>query len=73
MGRIDGREDLRRIRCPTLVLCGAQDALTPPKAHEEIVAQIPQAKLVFVPECGHLSTMERPEQVTTAMREWLGA
>jgi pimeloyl-ACP methyl ester carboxylesterase len=73
MGRVDGREDLRAIRCPTLVLCGAEDALTPPKAHEEIAARIPQAKLVFVPNCGHLSTMERPQEVTAAMREWLAA
>jgi pimeloyl-ACP methyl ester carboxylesterase len=71
MGRVDGREDLRAIRCPTLVLCGAEDALTPPKVHEEIAARIPQAKLVVVPDCGHLSTMERPEAVTAAMREWL--
>jgi pimeloyl-ACP methyl ester carboxylesterase len=73
MGRIDGREDLRAIRCPTLVLCGAQDSLTPPKVHEEIAARIPQAQLVTVPDCGHLSTMERPEAVTAAMRKWLDA
>jgi pimeloyl-ACP methyl ester carboxylesterase len=73
MGRIDGREDLGAIRCPTLILCGADDALTPPKVHEEIAARIPHAKLVIVPECGHLSTMERPEEVTGAMREWLAA
>ena len=71
MGRIDGREDLRAITCPTLILCGAEDALTPPKVHEEIAARIPQAKLVIVPECGHLSTMERPHAVTAALRDWL--
>jgi len=73
MARIDGREALRAIRCPTLILCGAEDALTPPKFHEEIAERIPHAKLVIVPDCGHLSTMERPEAVTAAMREWLGA
>jgi pimeloyl-ACP methyl ester carboxylesterase len=73
MGRIDGRDSLRAIRCPTLILCGADDALTPPKVHREMAERIPHAKLVVVPECGHLSTMERPEAVTAAMREWLGA
>jgi pimeloyl-ACP methyl ester carboxylesterase len=73
MGRIDGREDLRRIACPTLILCGARDALTPPKVHVEMAERIPHAKLVVIENCGHLSTMERPEEVTAAMREWLGA
>jgi len=73
MARIDGRESLRAIRCPTLILCGADDALTPPKLHQEIAERIPHARLVVIPECGHLSTMERPEAVTAAMREWLVA
>lgn len=71
MGRVDGRESLRAVRCPTLILCGAEDALTPPKVHQEMAARIPHAKLVIVPDCGHLSTMERPEAVTAAMRDWL--
>ena len=71
MARVDGREDLRRITCPTLILCGEQDILTPLKLHEEIAERVPHAKLVVVPHCGHLSTMERPEAVTAAMREWL--
>jgi pimeloyl-ACP methyl ester carboxylesterase len=73
MGRIDGRESLRAIRCPTLILCGAEDTLTPPKVHQEMAERIPHARLVVVPDCGHLSTMERPEAVTAAMREWLVA
>jgi len=72
MGRIDGREDLRRVACPTLILCGAEDALTPPKVHREMAERIPHARLVIVENCGHLSTLERPEEVTAAMREWLG-
>ena len=56
-----------------MILCGADDALTPPKLHQEIAERIPHARLVVIPECGHLSTMERPEAVTAAMREWLEA
>ncbi len=73
LGRADGRGDLANIRCPTLVLCGRQDALTPPKLHEEMTAAIPDATLVVIENCGHLSTMEAPEAVTRAMRDWLTA
>lgn len=73
MGRPDGREDLRRIACPTLVLCGRQDALTPLALHEEIAGLVAGAKLVVVEDCGHLSTMEKPVTVTAALRQWLTA
>jgi pimeloyl-ACP methyl ester carboxylesterase len=73
MGRPDGREDLRRIACPTLVLCGRQDALTPLALHEEIAGLVPGAKLLVVEDCGHLSTLEKPATVTAAMRQWLTA
>ena len=72
MARPDGRADLKRIACPTLVLCGRDDALTPPALHEEMAAMIQGAELVVVPECGHLSTLERPEAVNPALRRWLG-
>jgi pimeloyl-ACP methyl ester carboxylesterase len=71
MGRRDGREDLARIACPTLVLCGKQDPLTPPALHEEMAAAIPGASLVMIEQCGHLSTLEQPAQVSAAMRRWL--
>ena len=73
MGRPDGREDLRRIACPTLVLCGRQDALTPLALHEEIAGLVPGARLVAVEDCGHLSTLEKPVTVTAAIRQWLAA
>ena len=73
MGRPDGREDLRRIACPTLVLCGRQDALTPLALHEEIAGLVPGAKLQVVDDCGHLSTLEKPLTVTAALRQWLMA
>src|SRR6266850_7719123 len=56
MGRADSRPVLGSIRCPTLVLVGAQDEPTPPHLADEIAAGIPGARLVKVPECGHLST-----------------
>lgn len=71
MGRADSRLLLPGIRCPTLVLVGAQDEATPPALSEEMAAAIPGARLVTVPDCGHLSTMERPQEVTQALVEWM--
>jgi pimeloyl-ACP methyl ester carboxylesterase len=56
-----------------LVLVGREDALTPVDLSQEIAAGIPGAKLEIVPECGHLSTLERPEAVNHALRAWLAA
>ncbi len=72
IARPDSRPMLKDIRCPTLVLVGDADQLTPPDRSQEIAAGVPGAELVVVPECGHLSTIERPELVTRALRTWLG-
>lgn len=71
MARPDNRPSLSSIRCPTLVLVGREDALTPVEMSQEIAAGIPGAGLEIVPDCGHLSTLERPEAVNRALRAWL--
>ena len=71
MSRPDFRPELRHIGCPTLVLCGRQDVLTPLEKHEEIARMIPTSRLVVIEQCGHLSTLERPYEVTVALRDWL--
>lgn len=73
MGRPDSRPGLPEIACPTLVLCGRQDALTPPDLSEEIAELIPAARLALIDDCGHLSTMERPDPVNAELRAWLAA
>jgi len=73
MGRVDSRPTLKDIRCPSLVLVGENDALTPPDLAAEIAAGIAGARLVTVPKCGHLSTLEQPDVVTRALVEWLHA
>jgi pimeloyl-ACP methyl ester carboxylesterase len=69
--RPDARAGLGAIRCPALVLVGDGDELTPRALSEEICAGIPGSRLVIVPECGHLSTLERPEAVNRALVEWM--
>jgi pimeloyl-ACP methyl ester carboxylesterase len=71
IGRIDSRPSLTAIRCPTLVLCGRQDAATPLALSEEIASSIPGARLEVIEACGHLSTMERPGEVNRALTQWL--
>jgi pimeloyl-ACP methyl ester carboxylesterase len=71
LARPDSSGDLARIICPTLVLTGRQDEVCTVAIHEAMVAQLPNAQLVIVEECGHLSTLEQPEQVARAMRAWL--
>jgi pimeloyl-ACP methyl ester carboxylesterase len=71
IGRADSRANLAGIACPTLVLVGDEDQLTPPALAHEMAASIRGSRLVVVPECGHLSTMERPQAVTAAMVEWM--
>jgi pimeloyl-ACP methyl ester carboxylesterase len=72
IGRRESWSLLPSIRCPTLVLGGRQDALCPPALQERMAASIPNARLAIVEDCGHLSPLERPEQVTSLLRGWVG-
>ena len=59
------------IGCPALVLTGREDYMVPVSIHEMMAAQLPNSRLIIIEHCGHLSTMEQPEIVTRAMRDWL--
>jgi pimeloyl-ACP methyl ester carboxylesterase len=67
MNRADSRPTLAAIACPTLIVVGADDTLTPPDRAAEMAAAIPNARQVVVPSCGHLSTLEQPQAVTEAL------
>lgn len=71
ISRPDNRPFLPEIRCSTLVIVGEQDVVTPPKVSHEMAAAIPDARIEVIPDCGHLTTLERPETVTTLLAEWL--
>jgi pimeloyl-ACP methyl ester carboxylesterase len=73
MNRSDSQPGLGAITCPTLVVVGADDSLTPPDRAAEMTAAIPGARQVVVPNCGHLSTVEQPRAVTDALVGFLGA
>jgi pimeloyl-ACP methyl ester carboxylesterase len=73
MNRPDARPGLAAIAVPTLVAVGEADQLTPPARAEELAAGIAGARLVRIPECGHLSALEQPDAVTRALVEWKAA
>jgi len=71
MGRVDSWPDLPAIRAKTLVAVGEDDLLTPPHLAEDMAAAIPGARLVRFAGSGHLPSMEVPEAVNAALRDWL--
>jgi pimeloyl-ACP methyl ester carboxylesterase len=71
MGRPDNRPFIRGLRLPTVIVVGAEDALTPVKVAEEMHRLIAGSRLEVIPDCGHLSTLERPEAVNAILRRWL--
>ena len=71
LARPDATAQLLGIDCPTLILCGRQDRWSTLSQHLQMAAIIRGARLRIIEECGHMSTLEQPAAVTTAMAEWL--
>ncbi len=69
VAKIDLRQRLNDIHCPTTVLVGEQDQLTPPDLAQELVTGIQGAQLHVIPESGHASPVEQPQAVTTLLSE----
>jgi len=59
--------DPARIRCPTLLVTGDEDATSPPAATQALAARIAGARLLILPRCGHWTPIERPAEVTQAL------
>jgi len=71
MGRPDSRPTLKSIACPTLVVCGQDDLITPPELATEIADGIKHAKLEIIAQCGHLSTLDQPAVVCELLLGWI--
>lgn len=69
----DVRDRLAEIKKPTLVVVGDADAVTPPLLSEELVAGIPGARLVTIPNCGHISNMEQPQEFNRVVLDFLSS
>jgi pimeloyl-ACP methyl ester carboxylesterase len=71
LNRPDATALLGTITVPTLVVVGRDDEWSPLAQHEQIAAAISGARLVVVENSGHMVTVERPDEVTALLREWL--
>jgi 3-oxoadipate enol-lactonase len=61
------RERVHGIRAPTLVLCGAEDKITPPALSQELTRLIPGARLELIERAGHLGNLEQPQAFNTLL------
>ncbi len=67
--RPDSAATLAKISCPTLVVVGEEDQLTPPSESETMAAAVKGARLAKIPKAGHLPCIENPEPFTKALAE----
>ncbi len=70
--RPDVNDLLPQISCPALVLCGAEDQVTPPGEMQQMAARLAHATYVEIPAAGHLAPLENPAAVNRAIRTFLG-
>jgi len=71
IGRPDSRPLLVDIKVLTLVLVGRQDIATPLVRAEEMAADIGHSQLAVIEKCGHMAPLEKPAEVSAALRRWL--
>lgn len=67
--RVNSVPTLGTIDCPTLVMCGKQDTICPVEYHEFMAERIPNARLRVIEDCGHMSSLERPDVVASELRQ----
>jgi pimeloyl-ACP methyl ester carboxylesterase len=71
LARPESFADLRTVRVPTLIACGREDPVTTVADHERMRDCVPGARFEVFEQCGHLSTIEQPEAVTSVLTRWL--
>lgn len=71
INRVDRRDSLAAISCPTIVVHGRDDQSWPLENGEELARLIPGARLSVIENCGHFPTLDRPTETTEALRAWL--
>ena len=67
----DAGERLTEITCPTLILCGAEDKMTPPKYSKHLHEHIPNAELTIIEKAGHMVMLEKPHEVAEAVEHFV--
>ena len=62
-------ESGKQVRCPTSLILGELDMMSPPKRAQTLADDLPDRRIVIVPECGHMLMAERPDEVLEALVE----
>lgn len=63
--------DLPNIKCPTCIIWGKQDNVTPPEVAEDMHRFIPHSDLFWIDHCGHAAMMEKPDEFNEILYHWL--
>lgn len=71
LNEADSRAELARLTLPTLVVCGEEDAITPPAQSQALAAGVPGAILQLVPDAAHFPMLEQPERFNTILRDFI--
>jgi pimeloyl-ACP methyl ester carboxylesterase len=71
LSRNDTTEYLNKIKIPVLVICGENDALTPPSVMKPLAEKINGAEFVIIKNSGHMSPIENPEEVNQVIKKFL--
>lgn len=69
--RKDQTSTLSHISHEVLLVAGAADSHSPPAQHQLMAAQLNKSRLEVIPDAGHMVTMEKPEEVSTILLDWL--
>lgn len=67
----DVREKLSRISVPTMIVCGEDDRMTPPKFSQYLNAHIPGSSVFLIPEAGHMVPLEKPAALGGLVQSFL--
>lgn len=71
LNRPDARTVLQHLQVPTALICGRQDAWSPPAQHEAMHHMVPGSTLTLIDDAGHMAPMEQPDAVAQALSHWL--
>lgn len=73
INRPDSRGLLNLVDCPTLVIVGDHDSVTPPECAREIHAAIPGSRFALIANCGHCAPLEHPDLINAMLQDWWAA
>ena len=67
----DAKEQAQRVTCPSLIVLGSRDMMTPPKGGHELAQAMKDVQIVTLAECGHMMLSERPNETLDALKQVL--